>query len=434
MIRMVKSRAAIWLSVSASDAIAKIPDDPTYGGHLARKVSCETYRYYGSEKMTSDSYSAEDLRALTEASVTLTSELSLDAILQKLVDVATAQVGSRYGALSVLDLQGRVQRFLTVGISDKERARIPHIPEGKGLLGVILHEGSTLRLDDMGQDPRSGGFPPGHPPMTTLLGVPVVAREQIVGNLYLTDKLDGTSFTERDEQMVKFLATQAAVAVENAALHEESRRRAESLARLEERDRIAMDLHDGVIQTVYGVALHLEDASERLPDSAEAVKNDLERAMSDLDLVIGDIRSYIFDLRPKVSRVSDLPEAIKQLVDNVGLNTLIKVELHLSEPFPELGSESEALALFHITQEALNNVMKHSRADLVRVSLVSESGAVTLEIEDNGVGFEGSGDLAEGQGFRNMNDRADSVGARFSYTSTPGRGTHIRVEMRTRGQ
>jgi signal transduction histidine kinase len=156
--------------------------------------------------------------------------------------------------------------------------------------------------------------------------------------------------------------------------------------------------------------------------------------MSDLDLVIGDIRSYIFDLRPKVSRVSDLPEAIKQLVDNVGLNTLIKVELHLSEPFPELGSESEALALFHITQEALNNVMKHSRADLVRVSLVSESGAVTLEIEDNGVGFEGSGDLAEGQGFRNMNDRADSVGARFSYTSTPGRGTHIRVEMRTRGQ
>jgi signal transduction histidine kinase len=380
------------------------------------------------------SYTAEELRALVEAGVALTTELSLDVILQKLVDLATAQVGSRYGALSVLNMQGTIQRFLTAGISDEDRARIGHVPEGHGLLGVLLREGSSLRLDDMSKDPRSVGFPPNHPLMKTLLGVPVVARGRIIGNLYLSDKTDGSPFTERDEQMVRFLATQAAVAVENANLHEETRRRAESLARLEERDRIAMDLHDGVIQTVYAVALHLEDVSERLPASASEVRPELVRAMDDLDRVIRDIRGYIFDLRPKVSRVSDLPEAITQLADNVRVNTLVNVDLHISEPFDAAATEAEALALFHIAQEALNNVMKHSRANSVRVSLLAEPGAVTLEIEDNGVGFDITEGIGDRQGFRNMKDRAASVGAGFNCASEPGRGTRIRVELGTQGE
>jgi signal transduction histidine kinase len=224
------------------------------------------------------------------------------------------------------------------------------------------------------------------------------------------------------------------VAVENANLHEETRRRAESLARLEERDRIAMDLHDGVIQTVYAVALHLEDVSERLPESASEVRLELVRAMDDLDRVIRDIRGYIFDLRPKVSRVSDLPEAITQLADNVRVNTLVSVDLHISEPFDAVATEAEALALFHIAQEALNNVMKHSRANSVRVSLLSEPGAVTLEIEDNGVGFDITEGIGDRQGFRNMKDRAASVGAGFNCVSEPGRGTRIRVELGTQGE
>lgn len=381
--------------------------------------------------MTKPSYTAEELRALTEAGVILTSEPSLDVILQKLVDLAAALVGSRYAALSVLDLHGRIQHFLTSGISDEDRARIGHIPEGHGLLAVILRGAANLRLDDMSKDPRSVGFPANHPPMKTLLGVPVVARGKVIGNLYLSDKPDGALFTEGDEEMVRLLATQAAVAIENANLHEETRRRAESLARLEERDRIAMDLHDGIIQAVYAVTLHLEDVSERLSEPSQEVKSDLVRAMDDLDRVIKDIRGYIFDLRPRVSEVADLPDALKQLVDNVRVNTLINVDLRISEPFVVHGSQAEALALFHIAQEALNNVMKHSHAASVRVALLSGSGSVTLEIEDNGAGFDTTVSMGDKQGFRNMMDRARSVGAEFHCTSSPGNGTLIRVEVTT---
>ncbi len=379
--------------------------------------------------MTTDSYSPEELRALTEAGMALTAELSLDNLLQKLVELAAAQVGARYGALSVLDSHDRIQKFLTTGIGDEERARIGSPPVGHGLLGVLLREGASLRLDEMAADPRSVGFPPHHPQMNTLLGVPVRARGRIIGNLYLSDKTSGEPFTDRDEEMVRFLATQAAVAVENADLREETRRRAESLARLEERDRIAMDLHDGVIQTVYAVALHLEDVAERLPGSAEQMRPDIERAMSDLDRVIQDIRGYIFDLRPRVSHVDDLPGALGRLVDSVRVNALIGADLEIAEPFTAVESDDEALAIFHIAQEALNNVMKHSRADQVRVSLIDTGEAVELQVEDNGIGFDSSKESDDKQGFRNMRDRARSVGAEFDCQSVTGQGTRVRVRL-----
>src|SRR5574341_73369 len=190
------------------------------------------------------SYTVDDIRALVEAGIALTSESSLDAILQKLVDVARRQVDARYAAISVLSEHGQINAFVTSGITDEERARIGHIPVGKGLLGVLLHEGEGLRLSDMANDPRSAGFPANHPYMKSLLGVPVVSRGRIIGNLYLTDTKGREAFDDRDEEMVRQLATQAAAAIETSRLRE----RLESLARLEERDRIAMDMHDGVIQ------------------------------------------------------------------------------------------------------------------------------------------------------------------------------------------
>jgi signal transduction histidine kinase len=379
--------------------------------------------------MTTDSYSAEELRALTAAGMALTADLSLDDLLQKLVEVAVVQIDARYGALSVLDSDDRIQKFLTVGISEEERARVGSPPSGHGLLGVLLREGAGLRLDDMAADPRSVGFPPHHPPMKTLLGVPVRARGRIIGNLYLSGKANREPFTDRDEEMVRFLATQAAVAVENADLQEETRLRAESLTRLEERDRIAMDLHDGVIQTVYAVALHLEDIAERLPASAESMRPEVERAMSDLDRVIQEIRGYIFDLRPRVSHVGDLPSALRQLIDNVRVNALINAELEIREPFTAVESDAEALAIFHIAQEALNNVMKHSRADRVRVSLIDSQEIVELKIADDGVGFDRSAESDHKQGFRNMRDRARSVGAEFTCRSKVGEGARIVVRL-----
>jgi two-component system, NarL family, sensor histidine kinase DevS len=372
-------------------------------------------------------YSAEEIRALVEASVSLTSELTLDTVLQKVVDVARGQIGAKYAALSVLSGDGGIQRFVTSGITEEERAAIGDIPVGHGLLSVLLHAGVTLRLDDLTQDPRSVGFPPNHPPMKSLLGVSVASRGRILGNLYLTEKEGGAGFNDRDEDLLRLLSTQAAVAITNAQLYE----KLESLARLEERDRIAMDLHDGTIQSIYAVVLHLEDVFERLPASAELLKPEVEGAMDDLNKVIKDIRSYIFDLRPQLSHVDDLPGALAQLVEQFRVNTLVPITLDVSDPFRGAGGEEPAMALFHIAQEALNNVSKHSKATMVAVTLDSTGRNVRLEVVDNGIGFDvpPEGASSVRNGLRNMRDRARTVGASLTFDSSPGRGTRIRVDL-----
>jgi signal transduction histidine kinase len=282
-------------------------------------------------------------------------------------------------------------------------------------------------MDDLNKDPRSVGFPPNHPPMKSLLGVSVTSRQRILGNLYLTEKEGARGFDERDEDLLRLLSAQAAVAITNAELHE----KLESLARLEERDRIGMDLHDGAIQSIYAVVLHLEDVHDRLPAPAEALKPEVERAMDDLNKVIKDIRSYIFDLRPQLSRVDDLPGALAQLVEQFRVNTLVTVTLDLSDDFEGAGGEAPAVALFHIAQEALNNVSKHSKATNVAVRLYSTQVSVTLEVEDNGTGFDvpADGSPLFGNGLRNMSDRARSVGAILTYDSRPGSGTKVRVDL-----
>ncbi len=375
---------------------------------------------------TEPTYSAEDIRGLVEASVSLTSDLSLDTVLQKVVDVARGQIGARYAALSVLNGDGGIQRFVTSGITEEEREAIGPIPTGHGLLSVLLYTGTTLRMDDLSKDPRSVGFPPHHPPMKSLLGVSVVSRGNVLGNLYLTEKEGATGFDDRDEDLLRLLSAQAAVAITNAHLHE----RLESLARLEERDRIGMDLHDGAIQSIYAVVLHLEDLHDRLPPSAEELGPEVERAMDDLNKVIKDIRSYIFDLRPQLSHVDDLPGALAQLVEQFSVNTLVTSTLEISDPFEGVGGEDPAMALFHIAQEALNNVGKHSKATTVTVRLHSNQLNVTLEVVDNGMGFDVAPEGTRvGNGLRNMRDRARSVGAALTYDSAPGRGTKVRVEL-----
>ena len=372
------------------------------------------------------SYSVKDIRGLVEAGIALTSELSLDGILQKLVDVARGQVNARYAAISVLDEEGHIFQFVTSGISDEERARIGHIPHGRGLLGVLLREGTSLRLADIAKDPRSAGFPPHHPPMKSLLGVPVLSRGRVIGNLYLTDKQGQEAFDERDEEIVRLLATQAAAAIETGRLQDQL----ESLARLQERERIAMDLHDGVIQTVYAVALHLEDATERLSNAPDDARPILERSIDNLHQVIKDIRSYIFDLRAQVSKVDDLPAALRELAETLRVNTLMNVQAEIGNPLTGSLEQEQALALFHIAQEALNNVSKHSQAKSVAIRLMAADSRVSLEVEDYGRGFEmGTGRSAEKHGIRNIRDRARAMGADLFIDSELGRGTLVRVEL-----
>ncbi|HJQ73727.1 MAG TPA: GAF domain-containing protein, partial [Gaiellaceae bacterium] len=160
-------------------------------------------------------------RALVEAGIALSSELSLDSLLQKLVETAAALTGARYAALGVLDTSGeQLERFVTTGIDDDTRAAIGDLPRGRGILGALIREPKPLRLHDLHDDPRSVGLPPNHPPMDTFLGVPVNLRGVVYGNLYLTEKAGGTDFDGDDEAAVVLLAGQAAVAIENARLYE----------------------------------------------------------------------------------------------------------------------------------------------------------------------------------------------------------------------
>jgi two-component system, NarL family, sensor histidine kinase DevS len=167
----------------------------------------------------------ERMRALVDAGIAMTSELSLDALLQRIVESAASLTGARYAALGVLDPSGiLLERFVTTGVDQETRTLIGELPHGRGILGVLIRDATPLRLRDLGEDPRSVGFPPGHPPMRTFLGVPVSLRGVAYGNLYLTEKEGGAEFTEEDEEAVTLLAAQAAVAVENARLYEAATR------------------------------------------------------------------------------------------------------------------------------------------------------------------------------------------------------------------
>jgi signal transduction histidine kinase len=175
------------------------------------------------------------LRGLVETGIALSSELSLEALLRRVIETAVELTGARYGALGVIDRMGAaLEQFITVGVDEETKRSIGDLPRGRGILGVLIHSRETLRLSDLSQDPRSVGFPPGHPPMGTFLGVPIGVRGTTFGNLYLTEKAGGEEFTEEDEEVVRLLAAQAAVAIENARLYESSRQWSRQLESLNE--------------------------------------------------------------------------------------------------------------------------------------------------------------------------------------------------------
>ena len=175
------------------------------------------------------------LRAIVDAGVALASELSLDAVLQKIVETAAELTGAQYAALGVIDPSGQaLERFIVTGIDPETQEAIGDPPRGRGILGALIEDAKPLRLDNLTEDPRSVGFPPNHPPMRSFLGVPILLRGVAYGNLYLTEKADSAPFTEEDEELTTLLSSQAAVAIENARLYEAATRWLKQLESLNE--------------------------------------------------------------------------------------------------------------------------------------------------------------------------------------------------------
>jgi signal transduction histidine kinase len=370
----------------------------------------------------------EELLALHGAGLDVSAELSLDAVLNKVVERARTLVGARYGALSVVNDDGTIQTFLTSGVTAEQRARIGPPPVGHGLLGVVLHEGERLRLPNIGSDPRSYGFPPNHPVMHSLLAVPVVCKGPFVGNLYLSEKVPGGEFTPSDEETLERFAVQAAIAIDNAHLH----RQVANLAVAQERLRIAHEMHDGIAQVLGYVNTKVQAATEyiRREKTAEGLEQLRELAAAARE-AYGDVREAIVDLRTLPGPARPFHDVLREYIDRWKEQTDIDAQL-LVDGDIVLPAGTE-LQLVRIIQESLTNVRKHSRAKSARVEMRREGGILLLLVSDDGAGFgettTRSRSVFPRFGLSTMRERAESIGAAFAIESSPGDGTVVRVEV-----
>ncbi|MBM3151470.1 MAG: GAF domain-containing protein [Chloroflexi bacterium] len=540
----------------------------------------------------------ERLIGLHRASLELVKEVSLESLLERITSLACEQAGARYAALGVLDGEGKLRQFITVGLTAEEIKRIPHPPRGRGLIGVLMRQNETIRLPEIHNDPRSSGFPTGHPSMHSFLGVPIRIGERQMGQIYLTEKIDQPEFTAEDETVIEMLASYAGTAIQNARLYDDLRQHDQALQRrneelgllnqigvalasslemdeilnqtlallmahykveageiflreedrhtlrlvlhrgeaaqafwtrnrfkmgegmiglvaekmkpvisqnlsgdarflreaivqagfrqmacipltargemvgvlsiasrsplpfeesqmqllssigawagtaienarlhydarrlavLEERERIGMDLHDGIIQSIYGVGLTLENIRLLMKENTNEADTRIQKAIEDLNHTIRDLRAYILDLRPRQLRGESLLEGLQRLVTEFRMNA--KAEIILSGPKSDLLQDLpqvHAMALFHICQEALANAAKHAAARKITVNLWGTNDRVLLEVQDDGKGF----DLEKmsktvGHGLANMTTRVHNVGGDLDITTTPGEGATI---------
>lgn len=364
----------------------------------------------------------ERLIALHKASLELVKDVSLDHLLERIAKVACEQSDARYAALGVLDDDGKLVKFITVGMTDDEIKLMAHPPIGKGLIGELMDTEVPLRVPIIQDHPRSSGFPAHHPEMTSFLGVPIRAGKQQLGQIYLTNKIDAPEFTADDEKIIQMLAGYAAAAIQNARLHENTRR----LAVLEERERIGMDLHDGIIQAIYGVGLSLESALHSFDDEPEDAKTSVRNSIDGLNQAIRDLRGYILDLRPRQMGNEGLMSGLKRLITEFRANTLANVQLTANENELKDLSQAYSMVLFHISQEALANIAKHAKAKQVDISLWSSDERVLMEIHDNGKGFEMEKMNASiGHGLANMQTRVRAVGGDVDISSVVEEGTTV---------
>jgi signal transduction histidine kinase len=374
---------------------------------------------------TLDSTGRVAVEALSDAIGAIAGVLELEEVLQLIVDRVRALVGARYAALGILAEDRRhIERFITSGITPEQRRRLGPLPEGHGLLGLIITEGRSLRIPDIAAHPASYGFPPHHPPMTSLLGVPVRLKNRTIGNLYLTDKVAAAEFSEDDQGLIELFALHAGIAIENARLHEA----VQHLAVVDERERIGKDLHDGIIQTLYAISLSLEDVPELIDDDGVEALARVDRAIDSLNSAIADLRQFVVGLRPELIDRTDFVGLLAALVDQVRQNQVIEVDLELPDGAISLAPHARS-ELLQIAREALSNVARHAQASTARVSLRAEDGQARLAVSDDGVGFDPAITAPrDHHGLGNMRDRATALGGVLEVESDRS-GTTIIVRV-----
>jgi signal transduction histidine kinase len=543
-----------------------------------------------------------DILALHRATLSIVSDLSLEGVLQRILNAAKDLTNAKYAALGIPSASGELETFLTVGLSEQEIEEIAHRPIGEGLIGEMLRTGQSIRIPDIPDDPRSAGFPDGHPEMRSFLGVPIAAYGRRLGHIYLTDKLDAPAFSPEDQRFIEMLAAHAAAAIENARLYQkisdseteltkrneelglmyslatavslprdldrlledmldrvislfeaeageiflldesegiyrkaihigddpeafweldrfklgegligmvaqtgeaqwtstlaeeinflrksvvkrgfetlvavplkspgkipgvlsfamkQSRmigereigllraigagvgisvenarlyRQARRLAVLEERERIGMDLHDGIIQSIYAVGLTMDYTRLLVQDLVPDAVEKIDQAIDGLNKAIRDLRTYILDLQPSKVAADDIEKALEVLVREFKANTLVDSELIIEDDIIQYIPIQASTEIFQIAREALANAAKHAKATRVLVSLREvTSELAALQVIDNGYGFEvGAETELLGHGLSNMSQRAKKLDGELDVDSSPGQGTTVTVRF-----
>jgi len=367
------------------------------------------------------------LKAVSDAVLAVASKLSVEEVLQRLVDSARELADARYAALGIPDGEGGFRRFLVSGMSDQLIAAMGPLPSTHGMLGAMLDAAAPYRTEDIHEDPRfRGWWPKRHPDMRSFLGVPIVSADGVIGAFYLTEKQGGATFDADDEAVIDLLASHAAIAITNARLYERSR----ELSIISERNRLALELHDVVSQKLFSVMLTAEAAAAQLDRDPDAARAQLERTRELARESLDELRSLILGLRPPELERDGLEGALRKELEMLARIHGIEIDLEIEGSAPGAGSNGDGereFAILRIAHEALNNAVRHAGADHVTVRLSQRPDVVTVEVRDDGVGFDPHSAEVRSRhlGLTSMEERARELGGLLEIRSAPGSGTTV---------
>ena len=363
------------------------------------------------------------LHAVSAAVLAVTRHLSVHEVFQVIVRAAARLLDARYAALGIPDDQGSFAEFVVEGVTDEEWTAIGPLPRQHGLLGAMLREGKPERLSDVRTDPRFEYWPRAHPVLKDFLGVPITDGDDVLGIIFLANKQRPGGFTERDEELLTLFAAHAAIALTNARLYERSR----ELTVIEERNRLARELHDAVAQKLFSLRLTAQAAAALAPRDPERACTELaqvERLAAD---ALGELRSVIFELRPADLTEDGLAASLRKHIEV--LDRVFDARLTFHGGRDVTLPEDRELMLFRIAQEAVHNALRHAGARSILVRLCRAGPDVTLTVADDGAGFDAVEAARDGLGISSMRDRAEAAGGTLTIESAPASGTVIHVEV-----
>ncbi|TMK95804.1 MAG: GAF domain-containing sensor histidine kinase [Actinobacteria bacterium] len=365
------------------------------------------------------------LRAVSDAVVAIAAEHRFEPVLELLADAARQLAGARYAAIGVPDGEGGFSHFITSGMTQKQWDAIGELPRQHGLLGAMLETPTSFRFPNIQEHERFEGWPETHPSMRSFLGVPIVSEGDVIGSFYLTDKKGGRGavFSDADQELIETLAAHAAVAIQNARLHERSR----ELTVVEERNRLARELHDAVNQTLFSVSLTADAAALLVDADPERAKAELGEVRELVRSAMEEMRSLIFELRPGDVVSDGLAVTLQKHVDVLRRVHGVDIELELDGVEVDPGLERE---VFRVTQEAIGNALKHAAPEHVRVEVRRAGHRLAVTVEDDGSGFDPEGAQARRHlGLISMRERAEEIGGALRVRSAPGTGTTVSLEV-----